>query len=141
MSGSTWDEALEWRELMELELGRDWKLINPVRPPPDTDRSKVIELQTQENNNLDLCDTATALVTADTFFIDQCDWVVANLTNTKKPSFGTVWELGYAYHARKKIIVIMKPEDEHNHPFTRRGVDMFTPSLKEVIEFFKRIKP
>ena len=141
MSGLTWDEALAWREKVEVELGRDWRVISPVRPQVEMDRTKIITLQTQKDDELNLWDTATALVATDTFFIDQSDWVLANLLNTKKPSFGTVWELGYAYATRKKIVVLMTPEDAHNHPFTRRGVDIFTPSLEDAIEFFKRIKP
>lgn len=141
MTGLSWEKTLAWREHVEVELGRDWKILSPARPQQDQDRTKVLKLQTQENNELNLWDTATGVVASDTFLIDQSDWVLANFLGAEKISVGTVWELGYAYHARKKIIVLMSKEDIHNHPFTRRGVDMFTDDIEQVIEFFKRIKP
>lgn len=141
MIGLTWEECLGWREHVEVELGRDWKIISPARPQKDVDRSKMIKLQTRKDNKLHLVDTATGVVASDTFFIKQSDWILANLTNAPKPSIGTMWELGYAYALQKNIIVVMDDNNVHNHPFTRRGVDLFCPTLDEAIEYFKRIKP
>lgn len=71
----------------------------------------------------------------DLFQIRQCDIVLVNLEHMNKKSFGTPFEMGYAY-AMNKLIVVVAREDQLYHPFVTMGSVFFT-DLAEAREFIK----
>lgn len=57
------------------------------------------------------------IVSKDLLDIDMSDIVVANFLGAKKPSIGTVSEMGYAKAKGKTIVTILEEGNVHNHPF------------------------
>jgi nucleoside 2-deoxyribosyltransferase len=99
-----------------------------------------IPLTKRDNKKkVDLWVTATGITAQDEFFIDQSDWILAHFLGADIVSIGTIWELGYGWHANKKILSVLEPGSVHDHGFVRRRSHVFTPSLEEAIQFFKAI--
>lgn len=141
MSGLTWRQALSWRRECEAELSKDWRLINPVRAQvPEERMDDTIPSTTQlDTEKVDLWVTATGVTSQDEFYIDQSDWILANFLQATHVTIGSVWELGYGWGTRKKILSVIEPGSIHDHAFIRRRSHVFTPSLDEAIQFFKAI--
>jgi nucleoside 2-deoxyribosyltransferase len=141
MSGLTWRQALEWRKQATDVLHTQWRIINPVRHQVPTERlDEIIPCSTQHNNkHVALHLTATGIASQDEFYIDQSDWIFCNFLDAVKPTFGSVWELGYAWGRRKHILSVIEPGSMHDHPFIRRRSHVFTPSLEDAIQYFVTI--
>lgn len=141
MTGLTWRQALAWRKECEAELSSRWRLINPVRAQVDEDDmdDEIPNITQGDATLLDLWMTATAITTQDEFYIDQSDWMLCHFLGAQKASIGTIWEMGYGWHAGKKIVSVLDPGSVHDHPFVRRRSHVFTPSLSDTIAFFKAI--
>ena len=139
MTGLTWRQALHWRKEAERLLSHQWKIINPVRQQMNSHPDDIILASTQKDTKLALAHTATGICAQDEFYIDQSDWIFCNTLNAQIPSIGTIWELGYAWGTRKKILTLLEPESIHDHPFIRRRSHVFTPSFEEAIDFFQTI--
>jgi len=63
-----------------------------------------------------------------------CDAVLANFTGATRASIGTCWEMGAAYALRKPVIVVMEPENIHDHPFITQTATYVFAELDEAID-------
>ena len=73
------------------------------------------------------------IVAKDLLDIDASNIVVANFLGAKKPSIGTISELGYAYAKGKTIITIMEEGCIHDHPFIRELSSSVVGKLDDAI--------
>jgi len=74
--------------------------------------------------------TNRGIVTKDCLDINRSDVVVMNFQGAKKPSLGSVWEMGYAVAKGKPLVLIMD-KDRENDPHTscfvlESGIIVFT---------------
>lgn len=140
MTGLTWEEATEWRDMATLRLTPQWRVITPVRGQTKYNKATMGDVitastMTEEQPSLPLAYTATGITAQDQFYIDQSDWLLVNFLNANRVSIGTVWEMGYAWGRNKMIISVIEPNSIHDHPFVRRRSHVFVPDLDEAIEY------
>lgn len=140
MSGLTWRQALEWRKQATDILHTHWRIINPVRHQVSVEQlDEIIPCGVQDDSHTALHLCATGLCAQDEFYIDQSDWLLCNYLDAVRPSFGTVWEQGYAWGRNKHILSVIEPGSLHDHPFVRRRSHVFTPNLDDAIQYFVTI--
>lgn len=73
------------------------------------------------------------IVSKDLLDIDQSDIVVANFLGAKKPSIGTIAELGFAHAKGKVIISIMERDNVHRHPFVTELSNAVVETLEDAV--------
>lgn len=133
--GLTHDEArYGWRFEIRKYLNKSIDVLSPMRQEGHLKEIGVIKSEP------DLYDAspisrAKAIVAKDCLDIDRSDLLVVNMQGAKIPSIGSIFEMGYAYKAGKRIVLIMGDEDKvHNHVFVKEPAAITVPSVAEAAE-------
>ena len=78
--------------------------------------------------------TGSKLIFAkDVLDIRHCDIILANFLGAKKPSLGTVSEIGMAYAMGKTIVTVMEDINIHRHPFVLEPSALVLDNLDDAI--------
>lgn len=141
MGELSWKEASEWRRHVHDELDDKWTVLSPITGQFNKDQAnEIIPIPTQEDKQWRPIEhTASGFVSQDEWYIERCDWLLANFMDVKKVSVGTVCELALAYGLKKKIISVIQPGSPHDHGFIRRWSNIFTKDLEEAIAYLKKV--
>ncbi len=59
------------------------------------------------------------IFTRDSIDVHGCDAVLANFTRASRVSIGSLYELAWAWRARKPIVIVLDDKGLHDHPFVR----------------------
>ncbi len=78
-------------------------------------------------------DEGKAAVHRDLLDIRRSDAVLVNLLGASRVSLGTMCELGYAYAERKFILVVMEPDNPHDHVFVTELASQIVPTLDDAL--------
>lgn len=134
MGGLSVTEANTWRQECERELKGCYNLLNPISVQFEKDPNFVFS---SIEPNL----TASMVTVKDRFYIDQSDFVLANLSNPKSVSIGTIWEMGYAYAKGKNIITVCPKGTKFydGHPFISNFSHVIFETLEDAIAFLNDI--
>lgn len=133
MCQMTLQQANVWRLYVEEELARyDVRCRNPFRAK---------ELFFQDGNVIGLDYDRTPLQLSDKYvlFRDRYDVLASDLLfisflNAKEVSIGTVMEISWATLLRKPTIIVMEPDNIHNHPMITESTAFIVPTLEDGIE-------
>jgi len=139
MVGLSFKDASQWRNTVTRKLKSKWNILSPLTALDQKSKFPFKTLSQTDTDHRPIKHVPSAFVTVDEFFVDKCDFVLANFIGSTRVSIGTVWELGYAWGQGKKIVSIIEPESIHDHPFLRRRSHLFVPTLAEAIEFLGSI--
>lgn len=115
-----------WRKEFAELLAPHITVLSPMRHEGHlaemTEAMSVEALKAFEKDNGHLFSHHDMIVAKDKLDIEECTIMVVNLLGASKPSQGTIWEMGYAAHARKLTLVVAEEDDKvHNSPFIRQG--------------------
>lgn len=138
LSGPISDQAFKtattWRDnaaafLLKLGLTP----LDPLRGKSFLSSQKKIEREIYEAmHNPILSDKA--LFSRDHQDVETADVVLVNLTEAKKVSIGTMFELAWAAHLRKLTVIAMGDGNVHDHPFVRESGIIF-PTVEEALDY------
>ena len=111
--------AREWRKLAARRLGREFRLLDPMR----------------RNFKDREVDSANEIVEFDLQDIRRADLL---LVNYNKASIGTAMEVFYAANNLGKFVVAFSPFDfQHCNPWMVRYCTKILPALDAAIEYIK----
>jgi len=126
ISDMTYAGATGWREALANIFGNaGFRVLDPMRGKSFLSNQRRIERERYEaEGNPVLSDKA--LVNRDHADVTEADIIIANLLPGKTVSIGTMFELAWAMHMRKIVVIVMTPESSvHNHPFVRESGVVF----------------
>tara|TARA_Y100000310_G_C20631056_1_gene788660 strand:+ start:975 stop:1454 length:480 start_codon:yes stop_codon:yes gene_type:complete len=118
ITGCTKKEANNWREDFNNKLNSNIIGVSPLRCEP-------IEGEYYTSSNDIKFGTAKAINGKNYYDTLNCDLVLAYLPkklNNKRPSYGTVIEIGWAIGMRKPIIVVTDDKYFSEHPLIKSNV-------------------
>jgi len=134
MGGLSVADANSWRQECEIELKGCYAVLNPISVQFEKD-PKFIFSSIEPNL------TAQQVTVKDRFYIDQSDFILANLSDPKAVSIGTIWEMGYAYGKGKNIVTVCPTGTKFydGHPFVMCFSHVVFQTLAEAIDFLNDI--
>lgn len=132
---TTRPSSLSWRKDVAKKLGEDFLVLDPLRHTPDLQT-----VSTDEGLN-DPRLPGDVLMALDHEDVQNSNLILANLSRHggDRPLVGTLFELGWAYHAKIPVIGFVDTEpDDHfslifNHPFITSCGDIYW-NLDEALE-------
>jgi nucleoside 2-deoxyribosyltransferase len=128
IAGLTKEEALGWR----LETAYKLKSLSIEGLIPNSLLSNNVDKDRPYTADFSKESEALSEVfTSDIEMINRSDLVFARLDTAK--SFGTAWELGYAYGIDKPIILVVN-EDMVHHPFVQGCAEVVCTDWKDGLQ-------
>ena len=106
IEGCSDDEIHDWRTLVTDKLHRNIRAITPYRGEDKVDEKYSFE-------------TAKRIMTKNYMDVQSCDMVLAYMPkqiNNRRPSYGTTFEVAWAYSLQKPILIVSDDEFLRNHP-------------------------
>ncbi len=124
ISGLTYDDADNWRNLAKLTLERNSRIecLDPLR----CKEFLRLEGEISPNDNYGNYIASDEFIgTRDHWDTTRCDLMLVNLLGAKTVSIGTVLEIGMAYATGVKIFVVMgRTGNVHEHCMIRNYTTM-----------------
>ena len=133
IAGCTQEEANEWREYVRSMLPHAIVGISPLRCEP----LKEGMTYTEEGASPKMWSDPRAIATKNWLDTESCDLVLAYLPkelNEKRPSYGTVIEIGWAIGLRKPLIVVSDDKYLMDHPLIKHNASWRLDSLDDAVE-------
>ena len=133
IAGCTEEEATSWREDIINMLPHNIVGISPLRCEP----LKEGMTYTEEGASPKMWSDPRAIATKNWLDTESCDLVLAYLPkelNEKRPSYGTVIEIGWAIGLRKPLIVVSDDKYLMGHPLIQHNASWRLGSLEDAAE-------
>lgn len=139
IAGLGYDDATDWRNIAKYRLGeRGIETLNPMRAKEALASRNDGRISSSFHDYADqgAFFTSRGIMTRDSTDVRRADALLVNLLGLKKPSLGTVMELGWAYILGKPAIVAIEPEGNphDNHPMIHEAMRFRVASLEEAID-------
>lgn len=83
--------------------------------------------------------TDDAIFGRDRFFVQCADIILANFTNARRVSIGSMFELAWASMLGKHIIVVMDKDNVHQHSFVKKAAHIIFPTYEEAIQYLTKL--
>ena len=128
MTGLTYDEIKGWRDEFIRILPENLIGYSPLRGKNRPDEEVRWDAHGREEKILS---SSRSILTRDTWDVETCDLVFANLLGATRVSIGTVAELAIAYHMKKPIVLMMEEGGVHDHAFINAMTPFVVRSLEE----------
>ena len=134
ISDMTYKSASDWREaLTGIFTHNGLRVLDPMRGKSFLSNQKSIKREVYEAMaRPDLSDKA--LVNRDHADVANADIVLVNLLPATKVSIGTMFELAWAMHQRKIVVILMQEGNPHDHPFVRESGVIFE-RMDEAVQY------
>jgi nucleoside 2-deoxyribosyltransferase len=139
IAGLEFDDVTDWRVQAKYELEkRGIEALNPMRG------KEALGEQNAGRISLDFHDYekngpffhSRGIMTRDFNDVRRCDVLLVNLLGLKKPSLGTIMEIGWAYAMQKPTVVAMEergnPHD--GHPMIYEAIPFRFATMDEAID-------
>tara|TARA_B100001750_G_C15516362_1_gene607527 strand:- start:519 stop:989 length:471 start_codon:yes stop_codon:yes gene_type:complete len=126
-------EANAWRDDVQNQLPPGIVGISPLRCEPLEPGKKYA----QKGAVIDMWSDPRAIATKNWLDTESCDLVLAYLPkelNDRRPSYGTVIEIGWAIGLRKPIIVVSDDDYLMRHPLIKHNASWRLDSLDKAVE-------
>ena len=81
--------------------------------------------------------TDRAIVGRDRWMVNQSDIVIADLSNAKIISMGTLFEIAWGHLMGKYVIIVMKNDNIHQHSFVLESSDATFDTMEDVLAYLK----
>jgi nucleoside 2-deoxyribosyltransferase len=133
ITGLTLEEASAWRERIANKFPKDIIVISPLRGKSYL-KTIVGEGTVKDHYDNKLLSTSRGITTRDRNDVTRCDAILVNLLGATKPSIGTIMEIAWADMLRKPIVVVMEPENVHQHAMIKESVGFITDNLDEAVD-------
>ena len=83
--------------------------------------------------------TGHALTLRDRWMVTKTDILYLNLLEATKVSIGCMMELAWAYDHGKHCVVVMEPDNLHQHAFVREAAHVVFATETEALEYLKKL--
>jgi nucleoside 2-deoxyribosyltransferase len=139
IAGLAYDDATDWRQQAAGFLrSRGVETLDPMRAKKAlaSRNGGVISASFHDYETEGAFFTSRGIMTRDFNDVKTCNALLVNLLGLKKPSLGTIMELGWAYALQKPAIVAIErdgnPHD--NHPMIQEAMRFRVESIEEAID-------
>lgn len=136
ISGYKFNEVNDWREVAKASLESvGIKCYSPLRGKAI---QGIIDQEVIEGSyeNTPVA-TAKGIMGRDRFDCTRVDAVLMNLVDAKHVSIGTMIEIGWADAHRIPIIIVMEPDNIHQHPMVKEAATYIVHDLDSALELTK----
>jgi nucleoside 2-deoxyribosyltransferase len=132
ISGLTYDNGQNWRNLATIELSKMGILgFSPLRAKEYLRQVGKIE-QSYTDNPMS---TDRGIMTRDRYDVMSADAILFYLLGAERVSVGTCIEFGWADMLRKPIVLVMEKEGNiHEHPMVREAAGFRVETLQQGLE-------
>ena len=133
IAGCTLEEATEWRDYVRSMFPHGIVGISPLRCEP----LKEGMVYTEEGASPKMWSDPRAIATKNWLDTESCDLILAYLPkelNEKRPSYGTVIEIGWAIGLRKPLIVVSDDKYLMGHPLIKHNASWRLDNLEDACE-------
>ncbi len=133
IAGCTADEGNSWRYLVQDRLPHNIIGISPLRCEP----LKKGMVYTDDGATDPMWSDARAINAKNWLDTESSDLVLAYLPkymNDRRPSIGTIIEIGWAIGLRKPLIVVSDDEYMMEHPLIQRNASWRLDNLDDAVE-------
>lgn len=137
IAGLEYGEATDWRFQARHALSeRGVESLDPMRAKAALASRGRISTSFHDYAGNGAFFTARGIMTRDFNDVKTCNALLINLLGLKKPSLGTVMELGWAYALQKPAIVAIEREGNphDNHPMIHEAMRFRVETLDEAID-------
>jgi len=133
VAGETLAAAGNWRRTVAAYLDEcGFRVLDPLRAKYDVIGQDGGPLKDSYSGILG--SGSKAIFERDLYDVRQADIVLANFTEAKKVSIGTVYEVAVAHELRKYVAVCMRTNDPfHDHPFIHESASIIVPDLWDTV--------
>ena len=136
ITGLSYGEAIDWREYAIKELAdNNLKGVNPMRCKEYLMQEKIIADAYTEK----VMSCAKGITVRDRWDCHRCDAILANFLGATKVSIGSILELAWADAAGKPIILVMEPDNVHQHAMVNEIAGFVVHTLDEGLEVVKAL--
>ena len=135
IAGCTETEATEWRDHVCTFFPHGIVGISPLRCEP----LKKGLTYTDEGATPKMWSDPRAIATKNWLDTESCDLVLAYLPkelNDRRPSYGTVIEIGWAIGLRKPLIVVSDDKYLTEHPLIKHNASCRLDNLEDAADVF-----
>ena len=123
IAGLSMSEATNWRSEVREALEPDIRALDPMRGQHSTDLADYPSALAQK-----------AMFERDFQDVLRADLTFVNLLGAKAVSQGTIYEIGWAYHARKPLVVAIEAKgNPHDHLFLQHQAGFLVRSIADAI--------
>lgn len=138
ITGSTFDQASEWRDDVAKYLGVvGIDAFSPLRVKQYLRDQGTLEKQ---YSGLHPLSDDRGIMTRDRFDVRTRDMVLANfLPGSERVSIGTCIEIGWADAYRKPVVAVMDEANVHRHAMIMEAIGYVVPTLEEAVEIVKAV--
>jgi|TARA_B100000959_G_scaffold95563_1_gene101371 nucleoside 2-deoxyribosyltransferase len=126
-------EANEWRDWVTSRLPYGIIGISPLRCEPLKEGMRYTDPGATEK----MWSDPRAIATKNWLDTESCDLVLAYLPqelNERRPSYGTVIEIGWAIGLRKPLVVVSDDEYLMEHPLIQHNASWRLDNLEDAVE-------
>lgn len=132
ISGLTYDEAESWRTKVRGRLPSAVRWYSPLRNQQQF--RDVGSLSPTTYNNESPLASKHGIMSRDAWDVKTSDLVFCNLLGAKSVSIGTVMELGMAYAWQKPVVLVMEPNNVHEHVMIDHAWSFRTDNIEAGIQ-------
>jgi len=132
ISGVSYDEASDWREYVSYHAAPGIVGVSPMRLKNYLEGVKSID----DSYPDDVAATTKAIKSRDHYDCTHCDILFVFLPkylNDRRPSIGTILEMGWASENNVPIILVTDDERYINHPLISETADYLVEGLDDGI--------
>lgn len=137
IAGLAYDDAADWRNIAKHRLAeRGIETLSPLRAKSVLRENSVISQNCHDYADLGVFFRPRGIMARDFNDVKRCDALLVNLLDLRKPSMGTIMELGWAYAFQKPAIVAIEAQGNphDNHPMLLEAMPFRVTSLDEAID-------
>jgi len=142
ITGLSWGEATDWREKVKADLKEvGITCYSPLRAKTylshlDGQNGHIADSYSKEISPLS---TPKGIITRDRWDATRCDVLFVNFLGAKKVSIGTVLEIAWADNSGKPIVVVMEPDNIHQHSMLNECAGYIVDSIEVGIHIVKAL--
>lgn len=139
ISGLNYAGATDWRESVARQLLPNIIGLSPMRGKDYLASLDVIGGRPDEAYTSNAMSTGKAVVTRDRNDTTKSDAVLMNLLGSKKVSIGTMIEAGWADAARVPLVLVIEPDNIHQHMMLAEIAGYTVSTLDEAVHILKTL--
>jgi nucleoside 2-deoxyribosyltransferase len=136
IEGCTLEEATIWRKKVDVDLGSQFKILDPMRGKYRIVPPGQIILKDTYNPKLNHLCASDAIYGRDMFAVRHCDIILANLELASRGGRGTFFEMGAAAVLGKLLGVVTPDKAMLSHPFVEMSSVKYQ-TMDEAIDFLR----
>jgi len=141
ISGLSYEAVMAYYKAASRELRKDgYEVLCPMQGKEYLRTETKLRAEGYKNP----ISTNQAIVRRDHWMLEQADIVYVNLASSTQVSIGSLFELAWAYHLRKHVVLVMDPQggpsgEIYRHAFVLECADILFETHEEAMEYFMRL--